>query len=130
MPFPDKYKVEFYQPQTRQEAAHRILLVCKAYVRDYVPMASSNALRYSVEGVDRDQVMVACLIPHRFWWCLTWVEGRLDIGSTLLNVLSAFTDDEKGVSLGCYDLSCEIKIVNAFSRHVLIQDLGDEPGAW
>jgi hypothetical protein len=111
MAFPDRYPVEFYGPS--QSGAHRRLLVDKAYLRDYVPMASSNALRYTIKDVDKDHVMVACLVPPRFWWCLTFVDNHLDLGRTLLNVLSALSPTEQGVSLGCYDLSCEMEIAIA-----------------
>jgi hypothetical protein len=113
MPFPQKYVVEFFQPQ-QPAAAQRILVVSKAYVREYVPMTSSNTVRYPISGATKDSVMVACLVPPRFLESLAWMpDGQLDLGLTLLNVLAALTPFEKGVALGCYDLSCEMEIVAA-----------------
>ena len=114
MPFPDKYRVEFYQPQYDKDAEHRVLIVARAYVRNYRPMTSSNGYRYPIANTNAEQVMVAMLVPPRFLHCISYVEGKVDFGKTCLRVLGSLTSAECGVALGCYDLSCEMEIVLAY----------------
>lgn len=119
MPFPEKYRVEFYQPLHHKSAVARTLVVTRIHVQQYVPMCSSNGYRYSIYGVDKDSIMVAMLVPPRYLSCLSFKEGALDLGMTILNVLLVMPADERGVALGCYDLSCEMEIYLAWQRMCL-----------
>lgn len=120
MTFPDKYRVEFYQPQYDTNAEHRILMVARAHVRSYLPMTSSNGYRYPITDTDAERVMVAMLVPPRFLHCVSYIRGtvgggKVDFGMTCLRVLRSLTPSERGVALGCYDLSCEMEIALAAS---------------
>ena len=110
MTFPAKYEVEFYQPCSDPTAANRVLVCCRMHSRSYVPMASSNGLRYTIPDTSIDDVMVALLVPPSFMRCLAFAKDRLDFGWTMRNVLELIGEDEYGCALGVYDCSLEMEL--------------------
>ena len=58
MAFSDKYEVEFYQPCSDPTAANRVFVCCRMHSRGYVPMASSDGLRYTIPDGLRDTLRV------------------------------------------------------------------------
>ena len=113
MTFPVKYMVEFYQPLHHAQAQSRTLIVAKAHVRSYKPMVSSHGYRYTIPIESRDGVVVAMLVPFQLLQSVVFLDDAIDVGRTLLNVLQGLPEDEKGVALGCYDLSLEMELVHA-----------------
>ena len=110
MAFSAKYQVEFYQPCSDPTAANRALVCCRMHPRGYVPMASSDGLRYTVPDSSIDDVMIALLVPPSFLTCLAFEKERLDFGLTIRNVLKMLGEDEYGCALGVYDCSLEMEL--------------------
>jgi hypothetical protein len=110
MPFPVKYGVEFFQPCSDTTAANRALVCCRMHSRCYVPMASSDGLRYAIPDTSINDIMIALLVPPSFLTCLAFEKERLDFGVTIRNVLKMLGDDEYGCALGAYDCSLEMEL--------------------
>lgn len=119
MTFPAKYRVEFYQPVSDKAAAGRILICAKMSTRLYVPMASSDGLRYTIPDAMAGNIMVAMLVPPDMWPCVVLGEsGCIDFGETMQRVLDGLTEEEYGCALGVYDCSLEMELLLASSeRH-------------
>lgn len=111
MTFPSKYNVEFYQPCADPTARDRLLICGKMIAETYLPMASSDGLRYVIPDASKDDTMLAMLMPPRFVACLVMVEGRINLKATLRNVLQALTEDEFACALGVYDCSLEMELI-------------------
>ena len=112
MTFPAKYKVEFYHPRNDTTATARILICTNMSARSYVPMASSNGLRYRIPQADVEDTMVSMLVPPAMWHCVTFDEaGCLIFGQTLRKALATLDDDEFGCALGVYDCSLEAELL-------------------
>ena len=111
MTFPEKYKVEFYQPCADPTSANRILICGRMHSRAYIPMASSDSLRYAIPGAAQDSTMLAMLVPPTFLGCLTMEDGKIDFGATVRNILQALAEDEFACALGVYDCSLEMELV-------------------
>ena len=113
MTFPDKYVVEMYQPCHDPTSAHRILICGRMLARSYIPMASSNGLRFTIPDVGQADTMIALLMPPDRLQCLVMEGGYIDFGKTMLRVLGAMGDNQYGCSLGCYDCSLEMELAHA-----------------
>ena len=111
MAFPAKYEVEFYQPCADPTAANRVLVCCRMHSCGYVPMASSDGLRYTIPDTSIDDIMIALLVPPSFLNCLAFEKERLDFGLTIRNVLKMLGEDEYGCALGVYDCSLEMELI-------------------
>ena len=111
MTFPSKYNVEFYQPCANPTAANRILICGRMLSREYVPMASSDGLRYVIPDATKDDTMLAMLLPPRFLSCLVMEEGSVDFSATVHKILQALTEDEFACALGVYDCSLEMELL-------------------
>lgn len=111
MTFPSKYKVEFYQPCADPTSANRILICGRMLSRAYIPMASSDSLRYTIAGAAQDDTMLAMLVPQPLLGCLTMEDGKIDFGATMRKILQAFAEDEFACALGVYDCSLEMELI-------------------
>ena len=111
MTFPSKYIVEFYQPCSEAAAAKRILLCGPMYSRHYVPMTSSDGLRYTIPNATRDDIMISLLVPPSLMQCVVIANGRIDFASTVQGVLDTLDDREFGCALGVNDCSLEAELV-------------------
>jgi len=117
MAFPEKYRVEMYQPMHDLQATNRILVCGKMLSRYYTPMASGNGMRFPVPGSSIDGVMVSMLLLPEHMKYLTMVGDRIDFGSTAFKILNSLSDTEFGVALGVYDLSLEMELFHAMEIH-------------
>ena len=111
MTFSSKYKVEFYQPCADPTAHDRLLICGRMIAGGYLPMASSDGLRYGIPDASKDDTMLALLLPPRFVGCLVMGEGRINLKATLRNVLQALAEDEFACALGVYDCSLEMELL-------------------
>ena len=111
MTFSEDYKVEFYNPyygmRSEDGFADRILIVCEMYSRGYFPMVSGMDGR-NVRPHSR--TMVAASVPKEFLHYVTYVSGKLDVGTTMLNILLSFGQTDRAIELGggVFDLSYEV----------------------
>ena len=110
MTFPAKFAVEFYQPCYHHDAANRILICGKMYSRRYVPMVSSDGLRYTIPDTTIDDTMIAILLPPSLMACVAFEGGRIDFGLTMRQLLDALGENEYGCALGVYDCSLEMEL--------------------
>ena len=111
MAFSEDYKVEFYSPyygmRSENGFADRILIVCEMYSRGYFPMVSGMDGR---NARPHSRTMVAASVPKEFLHCVTYVSGKLDVGTTMLNILLSFGQTDRAIELGggVFDLSYEV----------------------
>jgi hypothetical protein len=111
MTFPAKFVVEFFQPCYHPDAASRVLMCGKMFSRSYVPMVSSDGLRYTIRDATIDDTMIAILLPPSLVACVAFKEDRIDFGLTIRQFLRALGEDEYGCALGVYDCSLERELV-------------------
>ena len=111
MTFPSKYQVELYQPCADPTARDRLLICGRMIAGAYIPMVSSDGLRYRIPDASKDDTMLAMLMPPRFVGCLDMVEGGINLRATLRNVLQALEEVEFACALGVYDCSLEMELL-------------------
>ncbi len=111
MTFPAKFAVEFFQPCSHPDAASRFLICGKMFSRSYVPMVSSDGLRYTISDTTVDDTMIAILSPPSLVACVAFEGDRIDFGLTMRQILHALGEDEYGCALGVYDCSLEMELM-------------------
>ena len=111
MTFPSKYDVEFYQPCADPTASNRLLICGKMRSKEYIPMASSDGLRYVIPNATKDDIMLAMLLPPTLLCCLAMDDDSIDFSATVHNILQSFTEDEFACALGVYDCSLEMELI-------------------
>ena len=123
MTFSEDYEVEFYNPyygmHSEDGFADRELRVCEMYSRGYFPMVSGMDGR-NVRPHSR--TMVAASVPKEFIQYVTYVSGKLDVGTTMLNILLSFGQTDRAIELGggVFDLSYElVRALHPCLRHSL-----------
>ena len=80
------------------------------YSRAYVPMASSNGMRFTVPGAEDNDIMVAMLVSPKHMRHVVYYNDAIDVGKTCVSIMASMANDDIAVALGVYDLSLEMEM--------------------